>query len=231
MDDGLRPREIQARIRAGQSSIQIAEASGMPLEKVARFEAPVLAERAHMADRARATEARRYDGATFGQIIEEGLKERGVDLQDIVWDSWRREDGLWTVSVAYEATGNQAEALFTYDMVARALLPQNTNAQSLINPASTAPAVDERPHLVSVPSVGPNEVYDLDRDIASSEPTVVVPLSHVEDNVLELIQEPIEQADDPVEPAAPRPTKPAKGKRASVPSWDEILFGGSDDSV
>ena len=28
-------------------------------------------------------------------------------------------------------------------------------------------------------------------------------------------------------PAAPR-AKPARGKRASVPSWDEILFGGTE---
>ena len=234
MDDGLRPREIQARIRAGQSSTQIADASGMPLEKVARFEAPVLAERAHVADRARATEARRYDGATFGSLVEEALKGRGVDLRAVTWDSWRRDDGLWTVSVAYDLEDSQSEALFTYDMVARAVVAQDHEARELLDPGSSAAAADDRPHLVSVPSVSANEVYDLDRDLASSEQTVVVPLATVDDNVLELIHEPVEQFEEPTTaPTAPtaRPVKPAKGKRASVPSWDEILFGGTEDSV
>jgi hypothetical protein len=82
--------------------------------------------------------------------------------------------------------------------------------------------------------VSANEVYDLDRDLASSEQTVVVPLATVDDNVLELIHEPVEQFEEPTTaPTAPtaRPVKPAKGKRASVPSWDEILFGGTEDSV
>ncbi len=231
MDDGLRPREIQARIRAGQSSAQIADASGMPLEKVARFEAPVLAERAHVADRARATEARRYDGATFGSLIEEALKGRGVDLRAVTWDSWRRDDGLWTVSVEYDIDDSHNEALFTYDMVARAVVAQGHEARELLDPGSSAPTVDERPHLVSVPSVSANEVYDLDRDLASSEQTVVVPLGTFDDNVLELIQEPVEQREEPTTAPTTRPAKPAKGKRASVPSWDEILFGGTDDSV
>src|SRR5512140_2836843 len=41
----LRPREIQARIRAGQTAEEVAEASGLTIEHIRRFEGPVLAER------------------------------------------------------------------------------------------------------------------------------------------------------------------------------------------
>ena len=51
----LPPREIQARVRAGETAEEIAEASGMPVEIVRRYDGPVLAERAWVAEQARAT--------------------------------------------------------------------------------------------------------------------------------------------------------------------------------
>ena len=42
--------------------------------------------------------------------------------------------------------------------------------------------------------------------------------------------EEIEAVTEPVDPAAEEPAArpPARRKRASVPSWDEIMFGGAD---
>src|SRR4051794_248346 len=45
MEVTLSPRDIQTRIRRGQSAEQVAEESGMPLDKVRGFAVPVLAER------------------------------------------------------------------------------------------------------------------------------------------------------------------------------------------
>ena len=47
------PRQVQERIRRGESAADIARTSGVPLEQVARYEGPVLAERAHHARLAR----------------------------------------------------------------------------------------------------------------------------------------------------------------------------------
>src|SRR5690606_17972505 len=46
----LRPREIQARIRAGASVEQVAAAAGVPLQKIERFAYPVLLERSRTAE-------------------------------------------------------------------------------------------------------------------------------------------------------------------------------------
>ncbi len=54
MDSQLRPREIQARIRAGASVEQVAEQAGIPHAKVERFAYPVLLERARAAEMAQA---------------------------------------------------------------------------------------------------------------------------------------------------------------------------------
>ena len=222
MDEGLRPRDIQARIRAGQSSEQIAAASGMPLDKVSRFEAPVLAERAHVADRARLTEVRHSDpGRTVDDVVNEALRDRGVELETIEWDSWRRDDGRWTVEVTYGPDGTQTTGLFTYDLVARAVLPEDDVTRSLLDPAAPEPG-DDRPRLVPVPTyTPPDEVFDhsavADADNETADDVAPSPITPA----------PVAPAATTPAPSTPR-TKPARGKRATVPSWDEILFGGSD---
>ena len=161
MDDGLRPRDIQARIRAGQSSAQIATATGMDLDKVERFEAPVLAERAHIADRARTTEVRHSaPGRTVEDVVIAAVKGRGVDPQTLEWDSWRRDDGLWTVTVAFGPDDDRRSGRCTYDLVARAVIPDDDIARSLLDPEHEAEPA-ERPRLMSVPSpVSPDDVFD-----------------------------------------------------------------------
>ena len=248
MDEGLRPRDIQSRIRSGQSSAQIAAATGMPLEKVARFEAPVLAERAHVADKARRIAVRSAGGGrTVEELVRLSLRERGIDPDTLEWDSWRRDDGRWTVSAQFGPEDARRFGQWTYDMVARAVSADDDSSRALLDPSSPIPA-EERPRLVSVP-VGPDEVFDLEavqeRATVSSfdpdddvvvdfpvespvqlvdvaEPAVPTEADHVREPEPELPAEP-----EVVTPPAPR-AKPARGKRASVPSWDEILFGGTE---
>ena len=59
VESPLRPKEIQARIRAGETAEEIADAAGIPVERVRWFEGPVLAERAYIADQAQAASVRR----------------------------------------------------------------------------------------------------------------------------------------------------------------------------
>ena len=56
--DPLSPREIQTRIRTGESVAQVAAASGMRAEHVERYAYPVLQERSRMADEARTAQVR-----------------------------------------------------------------------------------------------------------------------------------------------------------------------------
>ena len=52
MDSTVRPREVQAMIRAGATAEEVASRTGWSLEKIARFEGPVLAEREHIVGQA-----------------------------------------------------------------------------------------------------------------------------------------------------------------------------------
>ncbi len=63
VESPLRPKEIQARIRAGETAEEIADAAGIPVERVRWFDGPVLAERAYIAEQAQAGSVRRAGAA------------------------------------------------------------------------------------------------------------------------------------------------------------------------
>jgi hypothetical protein len=75
MGGGLRPREVQARVRAGATAEDVAAACGWPLDRVRRYEGPVLAERAHVADLAREVTLRRRgsEQVTLGTEVSRRL--------------------------------------------------------------------------------------------------------------------------------------------------------------
>ena len=71
VESPLRPKEIQARIRAGETVEEIADAAGIAVERVRWFEAPVLAERAYVADQAQSASVRRHGDSTPGPRLGE----------------------------------------------------------------------------------------------------------------------------------------------------------------
>src|SRR4051794_33006071 len=62
LESQLRPREIQARIRAGASVEQVAQAAGVPNDRIERFAYPVLLERSRYAELAQLAHPVRDDG-------------------------------------------------------------------------------------------------------------------------------------------------------------------------
>ena len=102
MESHLRPRDIQARIRAGETPESVAHAAGTSVEKIMPFAAPVMAERAHVAERAQLASVRRRaneSGArTLGEAISAHLRSHNIDPDSVEWDAWRREDGRWTLT-------------------------------------------------------------------------------------------------------------------------------------
>lgn len=135
VESHLRPRDIQARIRAGASAEEVAQLAGIPVERVRRFEGPVLAERAFMAERARKTPVRRHGESTgpqLGEAVAERLLLRGAEKESVLWDSWRRDDGTWEVLLVYRVAGEPHSASWTYDPPRRLVQAVDDEARSLI---------------------------------------------------------------------------------------------------
>src|SRR6478735_4381327 len=107
MESALRPRDIQARIRAGESPTDVAAAAQTTVEAIMGFATPVLAERAHVARTAqRASVRRRTNEAsssarTLGEAAEAYFSTHSLHDEDVAWDSWRRTDGRWTLVAQY----------------------------------------------------------------------------------------------------------------------------------
>src|ERR1700749_2795714 len=99
MGGPLRPKEIQARIRAGETVEEIADAAGIAVERVRWFEGPVLAERAYAADQAQLASVRRQGDATpgprLGEIVAERLTALRAEPDETQWDAKKRGDGSW----------------------------------------------------------------------------------------------------------------------------------------
>jgi hypothetical protein len=136
MDSSLSPRDIQSRIRAGSTLEEVARVAGMPLDRVERFAAPVIAEREHVATMAMTSSVRRR-GETSGHrnlrvTVTERLVARGVDIDAIAWDSYRQDDGRWTVTADYQLGETSRRATFTFDQQARFSVSSNDEARWLL---------------------------------------------------------------------------------------------------
>ncbi|MEI8408895.1 MULTISPECIES: septation protein SepH [unclassified Kribbella] len=144
MESALRPRDIQARIRAGESPEAVAAVAQMPMERVMAFAGPVLAERDHIASLSQRASVRRRGGAdaptrNLGAWVTERLRTRQVDPASAEWDAWRRDDGRWAVRVSYfvesldEAEQKEEKvAMFAYDAPGRYAVPDDDEARWLV---------------------------------------------------------------------------------------------------
>jgi hypothetical protein len=152
METSLTPRDIQARIRAGETLEDVARVAGIPMDRVERFAAPVLAERDHVASMAMASSVRRR-GEPSGHrslriTVTERLLGRGVDIDAIKWDSYRLDDGRWAVTADYRSGDASRHASFFYDLRGRFSVAANDEARWLLgDQTSTRGAQRGRPRL------------------------------------------------------------------------------------
>jgi protein required for attachment to host cells len=151
MDSTLRPRDIQTRIRAGETPEAVAEAAQTTVDRIMAFAAPVMAERAHVADRAQRSSVRRRAGdpgsvggaRTLGEAVSGHLRSLNIDPDSVEWDAWRREDGRWTLSGEFAATKRSGSATFTYDGPGNYVTADNDDAKWLIGEALPVAQSDE----------------------------------------------------------------------------------------
>ncbi|MFI1562306.1 septation protein SepH [Streptomyces sp. NPDC020490] len=171
VESHLRPRDIQARIRAGATAEEVAQMAGIPVDRVRRFEGPVLAERAFMAERARKTPVRRPGenaaGPQLGEAVQERLLLRGAEKDTVQWDSWRRDDGTWEVMLVYRVAGEPHSASWTYDPPRRLVQAVDDEARSLIGEsddlAAPEPSFPFVPRIARLPRDRPLDRPDRER--------------------------------------------------------------------
>jgi hypothetical protein len=251
----------------------VAQVAGTSVDKVMPYAAPVLAERAHVAERAQRASIRRRPpegGATsaartLGDAVGSHLRSRNVDPETVTWDAWRREDGRWTLTGSYTTVGRVGAAHFSFDAPGNYVVADDDDAHWLLGEVA-----DEQDSSADSAESSRDDLSDARRRRLSAVPADELPLG---DDAIELVSEdpapevardradetaalgaeaPVEayldlapelgndanaeadtdttSDDDPRrhEPPSRKPVKKSRG-RASVPSWDEIMFGSGDD--
>ncbi|HEY4021713.1 MAG TPA: septation protein SepH [Pseudonocardiaceae bacterium] len=225
LESQMRPREIQTRIRAGESIDQIAAASGLPVNKVERFAYPVLLERSRTAELAQRAHPVREDGPdvqTLAEVAAHAFGLRGHDYSTVTWDSWRGEDGKWIVQLAWQTGRSENHAHWAFHPGAHGgtVSPLDDHALDLMDPnAPVRPLRTVRP------------VTELARQAMDVAPAPVRPVE-VEPEIEEPVAPPVrasrvvepeplpepEPEPEPVvvKPAMPKPAvaKPAVAKPA-----------------
>ncbi len=262
VENPLRPKEIQDRIRAGETADEIADAAGIPPDRVRRFEGPVLAERQYRAQEAqRATIRGRGDsgpGPRLGDIVAERLHRVGANAENAEWDSRKRQDGNWQIQLQYTIGSRTSSAEWIYDPRRRHVIPDDDEAVRLCLPqeewaaitfterqraTATVTPIGSRQHVQSADSGRENDRWGapgLPRSRGAGQETVAadadaaapipgVPAGAAAGTGPGAPAAAVAGGADQPEPAAV-PSKKAAGsrsRRASVPSWDEIMFGTS----
>ena len=245
----LSPKEIQARLRAGESAEQIAESAGLPVTKVARFAGPVAGEMARTIDAARdafVVRGRRGRSTVpLGKAVDAALEQ----VEGPTWSTRREEDGRWRVAVRWTARGRAREAAWWYEPGRTELAPVDPASAALghvdaepvrrtapAKPAARKAAAPASPRPKAEPAA-PARKRARAAEPAAPPPPPAKPRKATK-----------KAAPAPKAPARPRlkvvPDPPAATRatqrsapadrqaqrdgvvsRASIPSWEDVLLG------
>jgi Protein of unknown function (DUF3071) len=202
-------KEIQARLRAGSSIEDLAREAGWSFDKVERFAGPILQERAYVlsvANNVTIKNSSARDANTFLEIVSKKLSANGVSADLLEWNTHRRDDGQWVIRLKYPTSNpgyeGRGEAVWFFDMATRTIVAEDEGASWVMGESAPMSRVNE-------PEINHGLVY------TNNNPTVTI--NSAPTPRLSVIRENEDQED-------------GVKKRASVPSWDEIMFGTKSTS-
>ena len=209
-DHELSVAEIQARIRSGVSAEDLATVSSIPLERIKRFEPPVLQERYWISKRARETEIRRAHGsASFDEIVQTRIMHGGGDIESTKWDAWKREDGRWNIACSFIGKKGETEAHWAYDPDVATIAPLDDVGRWLLDVTPEMPHNQTIEHvppkLVSVPKI----VEEIVEEVVEEIPNWVTPQG-VKQDVSNTVPIPVQEPEKPKVVTPPRIPAPVK---------------------
>lgn len=231
-------KEIQRRLRAGETMEVIARDGEISVDKIKRFAGPILQERLFIIDQVHGLTPRRdskenlRDAPTFLEIVVSKLAPRGVDINAIDWNTWRLDDGTWTIEIHYPNRDGKGSAQFLFDSHRRSITALDDNSAwmtgedapirrieaGLVYAESNHPSrVEESREPIRIDSAPVRSISSILDDLPDNDPT---------DEDFET--EGAKQTPRLVairETPSPADSQDGITSRAKVPSWDEIMFG------
>lgn len=221
----LSPREIQDRIRSGQTVEELIEYSGMQPRKIESFAYPVLAERARIAELGKQSKPRRIDGPaklSLWEILATAFAARGQELADASWDAYRDPSGQWIVTVTWNVghTTNVAEWSYQAEGLSALTIARNELAAELIDPDFARRNRDLAPQANRAA-----DTADTSEMPAAWQSSAEPQRGHGEQDV----PSQSDAADDDIDETEflqhPDAEQPKRKKKTVMPSWEDVLLG------
>lgn len=203
----LTVKEIQARLRSGEPIESLARAAQWTIEKVERFAGPILQERTYVIGLAHDVVMRKENGRenlNFAEVVASRLAPRQVDMNAVEWNAWRLEDGSWVIRLNYPNRDGFAIADWNFDLTRRTLAPLDDDARWIIGDESTSRERTPVDHGLIYGNHPSATRGSQNRPLETRDGPRLVSIRETPDE---------EGARDGVT------------GRATVPSWDEIMFG------
>ncbi|WP_018351817.1 septation protein SepH [Longispora albida] len=218
----LSPRDIQARIRGGESAEDVARVANVPVDRVLRYAGPVLQERAMLAQHARRTRLRTSDrGASLAEVVDARLGKHGVDAEKVSWDAYRRDDGTWRVVATWPSGKATAQAVWELDKARQVVIPSDDMSHYLCT-ERPAPLLGQdplpEPHSKGHDPVGPaaRPLRPADQ-LGEARKQAADPIRSGRDALLASLERPLDRPGRGLEPAA----RPSKSGTLSVSAFAE----------
>jgi hypothetical protein len=218
-------KEIQARLRAGESMGSISRTTDWSVEKIEKFSGPILQERAYVIETARKSYLRREASSpTLDEATSIQLSSHGVDMEAVEWNTHRNVDGTWNIVVQYPNIDGTAEANWNFELGNRILTAQDDSARWIAGDAKEARprtathgfinSVDPTPFAPTTPPPPAPRLVAVREEVTITEIVEEDEEYFAEELDIEVVDE-----SDPVSDGVV--------KRPKLPSWDDIMFGGS----
>jgi hypothetical protein len=206
-------KEIQSRLRAGESYAAVSQISGLSLEKIERYASPILQERAWIIEQAEKSSPK-GSSMVLAELVIHRLAPRGVNMNQISWNTWRLDDGTWNLTLTYPTSEGQSEATWIFDANKRTLFSKDDTARWING--------EEIPTKQTVKNDRMNDhgvLFPVDSDTPQPPRLVAVRTDpKIEDR---------SNPDEPQRDIASDAKKDGVTRRISIPSWDDIMFGKS----
>jgi Protein of unknown function (DUF3071) len=221
-------KEVQARLRSGESFDVIARTTSWTIEKIEKFSGPILQERAYIIGLALKEQLRKDKSApTLADATISQLEPRGVDMTLVEWNAWREPDGSWNVILTYpnkEGTSNEARWIF--DLENRSLVAKDDGAAWIAGEELNSRQATASHGIVQQPMTPAPRLVSVKNDHEASG------IDNHEEGNIPSSSSPLEAIIDSGPSTDTRTTSGREGKarRLKIPSWDDIMFGGPKET-
>ncbi|MBM3721167.1 MAG: DUF3071 domain-containing protein [Actinobacteria bacterium] len=201
-------KEIQARLRAGESFAEVARISGLSINKIERYASPIMQERAWVIEQAEKSSPK---GTTLPlrELVVQRLAPRGVNMNQISWNTWRLDNGSWHLVLSYPSSDGNRQATWHFDLNKRTFNSQDDGAKWICGEEiSKHPTKQDRMSDHGV-------LFPVEGDSPQPPRLVAVRTDPSPDDAPSVTDIPTDAKKDGVT------------RRISIPSWDDIMFGRS----